>query len=137
MFASETSWRRLQDMSSRRLQDMSSRRLQDMSSRHLQDVFSVTIFRLPRSLGRRKIFTPKTCWRHLQDMSCRPTNVCWDATAPASSWTFVCLCKCWTDILLTKSTNISSFILLWSVAAGLEKQNFANWNVLFNNNKSL
>ena len=29
MFASETSWRRLQDMSSRRLQDISSRRLED------------------------------------------------------------------------------------------------------------
>ena len=53
--------RRLQDMSSRHLQDMSSRRLQDMSSRRLQDVFSVTIFRLPRRLGRRKIVTLKTC----------------------------------------------------------------------------
>ena len=55
LFVSKTSWRRLQDMSSRRLQDMSSRRL--------QDVFSVTIFRLPRRLGRRKIVTLKTCWK--------------------------------------------------------------------------
>ena len=54
-------------MSSRRLQDMSSRRLQHMSSRRLEDVFSKTIFRLPKRLGRRKIFTLKTCWRRLQD----------------------------------------------------------------------
>ena len=69
-------------MSSRCLQDMPSRRRQDMSSRRLQDVFNVTIFRLPRRLqdvlrevlktssrrlGRRKIVTLKTCWRHLQD----------------------------------------------------------------------
>ena len=39
----------------------SLRGLQDMSSRRLQDVFSVTIFRLPRRLGRRKIVTLKTC----------------------------------------------------------------------------
>ena len=63
--------RHLQDMSSRRLQDMSSRRLQDMSSRRLQNVFSVTIFRLPRRLGRRKIVTLKTFWRRLEDMSWR------------------------------------------------------------------
>ena len=132
MFASETS--------GRRLQDISSRCLQDMSSRHLQDVFSVTIFRLPRSLGRRKIFTPKTCWRHLQDMSCRPTNVCWDATAPASSWTFVCLYKYWTDILLTKSTNSSSFILLWSVAAGWKNRTLPTemycWTITNHYNKT-
>ena len=42
MFASETSWRHLQDMSWRRLQDMSSRRL--------QEVFSVIVFSLPRCL---------------------------------------------------------------------------------------
>ena len=42
-----------------------------MSSRRLEDVFSVTIFRLPRRLGRRKIVTLKTCWRRLQDMSWR------------------------------------------------------------------
>ena len=53
LFASKTSWRRLQDMSSRRLQDMSSRRL--------EDVFRVTIFRLP--IFR---FTLKTCWRHFR-----------------------------------------------------------------------
>ena len=35
LFVSQTSWRRLQDMSSRRLQDMSSRRLQGMPSRRL------------------------------------------------------------------------------------------------------
>ena len=76
LLVSKTSWRRFQDMSSRRLQDMSSRRLQDMSSRRLQDmssrlfedVFSVTIFRLPRRLGRRKIVKLKTCWRRLQDV---------------------------------------------------------------------
>ena len=75
-FASKTSWRRLQDMSSRRLQDMSSRRLQDMSSRRLQDmpsrrpedVFSVTMFRLPRRLQDvfRDVF--KTFSRSLQDV---------------------------------------------------------------------
>ena len=31
-----------------------------------------------RRLGRRKIVTLKTCWRRLQDMSSRPTNVCWE-----------------------------------------------------------
>ena len=58
----------LQGMSSRYLQDMSSRLLQDMPSRRFEDVFSLTIFRLPRRLGRRKIVTLKTCWRRLQDM---------------------------------------------------------------------
>ena len=69
----KTSWRHIfktsRGMSSRHLQGMSSRRLQDISSRRLQDFFSVTIFRLPRCLGRRKIVTLKTSWR--------PTNVCW------------------------------------------------------------
>ena len=46
---------------------MSSRRLQDMSSRRLQDVFSLTILRLPRRLGRRKIVTLKTSRTRLQD----------------------------------------------------------------------
>ena len=62
---------------------------------------------------------------------------CSHATAPVYSWTLVWLYKSWTDILLIKSTNCSSFILLWSVAARLDKQNFTNWNVLLNNNKSL
>ena len=97
----DMSWRRLQDISSRRLQDMPSRQLQDMSSKRLQDVFSVTIFFFQdvlktfcemsskrfqdvfktcwRRLGRRKIVTLKTRWRRLQDMSWRPTNVCWVA----------------------------------------------------------
>ena len=44
-------------VSSRRLQDMSSRHLQDMFSRLLQDVFSVTIFCLPRRLGRQNCYT--------------------------------------------------------------------------------
>ena len=67
-FASKTSWRRLQDMSSRRLQDMSSRRLQDMASRRPEDVFSVTMFRLPRRLQDvfRDVF--KTFSRSLQDV---------------------------------------------------------------------
>ena len=33
-----------------------------------------------RRLGRRKIVTLKTCWRRFQDMSWRPTNVCWVET---------------------------------------------------------
>ena len=37
-------------MSSKRLQDMSLRRLQGMSLRRFQDVFSVTSFRLSRSI---------------------------------------------------------------------------------------
>ena len=49
----------------------SSRRLQDMPWRRLQHVFSVTILRLPRRLGRRKIVTLKTSWRRLEDMSWR------------------------------------------------------------------
>ena len=102
-FASETSWKRLQDMSSRRLQDMSSRRLRDKSSRSLQDVFSVTIFRLPRRLldvlwevlktssrrlenvledvkllrWRRVEDVFKTCLEDVFKTSWRPTNVCW------------------------------------------------------------
>ena len=58
LLASETSWRRLQDMSSRSLQDMPSRHLQDMSSR-------IKLLR----------------WRRAEDVfktSWRPTNVCWD-----------------------------------------------------------
>ena len=86
-FVSLMSSRRLQHMSWRHvfeacLQDMSSRHLQGMSSRRLKEVFSVIIFRLPKrlqdllqdvfkmsskSLGKRKIVTLKTCWRHLQD----------------------------------------------------------------------
>ena len=50
LFVSNTSWRRLQDMSSRRFQDMSSRRFQDMSSRRLQDVFSVTVLKTSKYL---------------------------------------------------------------------------------------
>ena len=87
MFASETSRRRLQDMSSRRFQDVfktSSRRLQrnNFSSsktssgrfaRCLQDVFKNSSRRLrktsSRRLGRRKIVTLKTRWRRLQDMT--------------------------------------------------------------------
>ena len=74
MIVSKTSWRRLQDMSSRVFKTC------------LEDVFSATIFRLPRRfedalrdvfktssrrLGRRKLVTLKTCWRRLQDISCR------------------------------------------------------------------
>ena len=113
LFVSQTSWRRLQDMSSRRLQDMSSRRLQNMSSRRhqrnnfsssktssrrfprcLQDVLKTSSRHLckksPRRLGRRKIVTLKTCWRRLQDVL--KTNKCLldylfnnDSSKPASS----------------------------------------------------
>ena len=41
------------------------------SWRRLQHVFSVTILRLPRRLGRQKIVTLKTSWRRLEDMSWR------------------------------------------------------------------
>ena len=64
MFASKTSWRCLQDMSSRYLQDMSSRRLQDMSSRRLQDMSS-------RRLQRNNFSSSKTSWRRLQEVSRR------------------------------------------------------------------
>ena len=33
-----------------------------------------------RRLGKRKVATLKTCWRRLQDMSWRLTNVCWALT---------------------------------------------------------
>ena len=55
------------------LQDMSSRRLQRnnfSSSKASCEISS-------RRLGRRKIVTLKMCWRRLQDISWRPTNVCW------------------------------------------------------------
>ena len=78
MFASERSWRRLQDMSSRRLQDMSFK----MSWRSLQRnnfSSSKTSWRRPtrglenvfktssRRLGRPKIVTLKMSSRHLED----------------------------------------------------------------------
>ena len=94
-FASETSWRCLQGMSSRRLQDMCSRRF--------EDVFRVTTFRLPRRLENVLPEVLKTSsrrlpdvledvkllrWRYVEDVfrtfleevfktSWRPTNVCW------------------------------------------------------------
>ena len=118
LFASETSWRRLQDMSSRRL----------------QDVFSVTIFRLPRRLpdvfktsskrlGRRKIVTLKTCWRRLQDMSWRPINVCWERFRWKSTEE-LCLItlksvqslkKYW--LFVPKMTWDIWWILMWAVAS--------------------
>ena len=49
----------------------SSRHLQDMSWRRLQHVFSVTIFHLPKRLGKRKTVTLKTSSRRLEDMSWR------------------------------------------------------------------
>ena len=73
MFASETSWRRLQDMS--------SRHLQDMSSRCLEDVFSVTIFRLPRRLEDVFKDVKLLRWTRVEDVfktSGRSTNVCWE-----------------------------------------------------------
>ena len=71
------------------LEDVFKTCLQDAFRTCLQDVFSVTFFRLrrrfedvlqtsSRRLGRQKIVTLWTCWRRLQDMSRRPTNVCWD-----------------------------------------------------------
>ena len=83
LFASETSWRRLQDLSSRCLQDMSSRyvfktswrRLQcnnfsssKTSWRCLEDVLQEVFKTSSKRLGRRKIATLKTCWRRLQNM---------------------------------------------------------------------
>ena len=58
---------------------------------------------------------------------------CSSAAASLSNWLY----KSCTDIFLTKSTNCSSFILLWNVATGLKKLIFTNWNVLFNNSKLL
>ena len=66
-------------MSSKHVLKTSSRCLQNMSWRRLQHVFSVTILRLPRRLGRRKIVKLKTSskrlegmsWRSLEDMSWR------------------------------------------------------------------
>ena len=66
LFASGTSWRRLQDMS--------SRFLQDMSSRPLEDVFSVTIFRLPRRLQYVLENVRLLRWRRAEDVL--KTNKC-------------------------------------------------------------
>ena len=71
LVVSETSSRRLEEMSSGHLEDMSSRRLQDMPSgslqamslRRLEDVFSVTTFRLPRRLARYLQNVYKTSWK--------------------------------------------------------------------------
>ena len=54
-------WEFSRGKTSRHVFKTSSRRLQGMSLRRLEDVFSVTIFRLPRRLGRRKIVKLKTC----------------------------------------------------------------------------
>ena len=76
--------RRLEDVVSatifrlqRRFQDIlrdvfkiSSRHLQDVFARRLQNVLKTS----SRCLGRKKIVTLKTCWRHLQDVL--KTNKC-------------------------------------------------------------
>ena len=83
LFTSETSWRRLQVMSSRRL----------------EDIFSVTIFRLPRRLedvlktfSRRLARDPQDvledvkllCWRPVEDVF--KTNKCLLGTLFAYHW---------------------------------------------------
>ena len=128
MFASETSWRRLQDMSSRRLQDMSSRRLQDMSSRRLQDISSRRLQDMSsRRLGRRKIVTLKTCGRRLQDM-------CWrrledqQMFAGIISTFFLLLSSVWPDSFTLKLNEsitlaaLKSTISRSSFTAGLPLQ---------------
>ena len=71
LFASKTSWRRLQDMSWRRLPRnnfSSSKTFQDVFARLLQKVLKMSSRRLERC----KIVTLKTYWRRrLQDMSWR------------------------------------------------------------------
>ena len=45
-----------------------------------------------RCLERQKFITLKTCWKHLQDMSWRPTNVCWvTKSVPASTTRTSCI----------------------------------------------
>ena len=53
----------------------SSRPLQDMSLRRRQHVFSVTIFYLPRRIGRQKIVTLKTSTISLEDKQRLTSNV--------------------------------------------------------------
>ena len=68
-----------------------ARCLRDIFERCLQDVFKT----FSRRLGRRKIVTLKTCWRGLQEMSWRPTNVCWvarllDIMIDNGAWKYRC-----------------------------------------------
>ena len=60
---------------SRRLEDVFQTYLHDVFRTCLQEVFSVTIFRLRRGLGRRKIVTLKACWRRLKDQQMFSGNV--------------------------------------------------------------
>ena len=80
LFASKTSWRRLEDMSSRRLQDVLwddfktfSRPLKDVFARHLQDVLEDEKLLCWRRVE--GIF--KTCLEDVFKKSWRRTNVCW------------------------------------------------------------
>ena len=70
-FASKTSWRRPQDMSSRHVFKMSSRRLHHNNFSSSKTVSRRLCKTSWRRLGRRKIVTLKTCWRLLQDISWR------------------------------------------------------------------
>ena len=70
----ETSSRRPQDVF-RDVFKTSPRRIQDVFPRRIQEIFKTPW----RRLGRRKIVMLKNCC--LQDMSWRPTNVCWVSNA--------------------------------------------------------
>ena len=61
------------------LQDVFKTCLPDVFKICLQDIFSATIFRLPRRL--QDVFA-----RRLQDMSWRPTNVCWAIISISCIW---------------------------------------------------
>ena len=56
--------------------------LQDVlktSTRHASKTFLRHVFKTSCKMSsRQKIVTLKTCWRSLQDMSWRPTNICWE-----------------------------------------------------------
>ena len=63
-----------------RLQDVFKTPSRRLAKRRLQDVLREVLKMSSRRLGRRKIVTLKMCWRRFQDMSWRPTNVCWVET---------------------------------------------------------
>ena len=73
----KTSSRHVFKTSSRHVFKTSSRHVFKTSSRHVFKTSSRNVFKTSsRRLGRRKIVALKTCWRRLQDMYWRPTNVC-------------------------------------------------------------
>ena len=82
------SLRHLEDVFKTCFQDIFKTCLQDVFKTCPQDVLKTSSGRL----GRRKVFTMKTCWRRLQDMSWR----CLEDQQIFAEWTQIKFMVCWT-----------------------------------------